>query len=65
LAIHDFHNVTPAKVPYHHKEGLFAYKMMYGNLWLANPAYEWISEMKTADGEAVTVLRKDTWGRYA
>ena len=65
LAIHDFHPTQPELVPYHHKEGLFTYKMRYDNLWLANPAYEWVSEMKTADGEAVTVLRKDNWDKHA
>ncbi len=65
LAIHDFHPSLPKAVPYHHKEGLFSYKMKYGDLWLANPAYEWMSEVKTADEEAVTVLRKDTWDKYA
>src|SRR5216684_6282436 len=28
LAIHDFDPESPKKVPYHHKDGLFTYKMM-------------------------------------
>src|SRR6266850_7200380 len=38
LIIHDFDPEYPHKVPYHHKDGLFSYKMDYSKLWLANPA---------------------------
>lgn len=65
LAIHDFHPALPQKVPYHHQEGLFSYKMRYADLWLANPAYEWVSEDPTADGEAITIIRKGSWDRWA
>ncbi len=64
LAIHDFHPAKPQKVPYHHKEGLFSYKMRYADLWLANPAYEWFDETWTADGEALTIIRKGSWNRW-
>jgi len=65
LAVHDFNPATPQKVPYHHQEGLFSYKMRYADLWLANPAYEFISETPTADGEAITIIRKGSWDRWA
>lgn len=65
LAIHDFNPPRPAKVPYHHQEGLFSYKMRYADLWLANPAYEFTSETPTANGESVTIIRKGSWDRWA
>lgn len=64
LAIHDFHPALPQKVPYHHKEGLFSYKMRYADLWLANPAYQFVSEDPTASGEAITIIRKGSWDRW-
>jgi hypothetical protein len=64
LAIHDFYPTFPQKVPYHHKEGLFTYKMRYTNLWLANPAYEFASSDETAEGEAVTIIRKGSWDKW-
>jgi len=64
IAIHDFHPRAPYVLPYHHKEGLFSYKMRYADLWLANPAYEWISETSTAPGEAITIIKKGSWGRW-
>jgi len=64
LAIHDFHPALPQKVPYHHQEGLFSYKMRYADLWLANPAYEWVSETTTATGEAITIIKKGSWDRW-
>lgn len=63
LAIHDFHPALPGVLPYHHKEGMSSYKMRYEDLWLANPAYRWVSQTKTADGEAVTVIQKGSWDK--
>src|SRR5712671_1377154 len=34
IAIHDFNPARPEKIPYHHKEGLFSYKMRYDDLRL-------------------------------
>src|SRR6266446_2395636 len=59
LIIHDFDPEYPHKVPYHHKNGLFSYKMDYSKLWLANPAYSLVSKTTIPDGTAVWVLKKD------
>lgn len=64
IAIHDFDPPSPKVVPYHHKEGLFSYKMDYSKLWLANPAYELVSKTTTRDGEAITIIRKGTWDKW-
>ena len=59
LIIHDFDPEYPHKVPYHHKAGLFSYKMDYSKLWLANPAYSLVGKTAIPDGTAVWVLKKD------
>jgi len=59
LIIHDFDPEYPHKVPYHHKAGLFSYKMDYSKLWLANPAYSLVSKNVIPDGTAVWVLKKN------
>ncbi len=59
LIIHDFDPEYPHKVPYHHVDGLFSYKMDYSKLWLANPAYSLVSKTVMPDGTAVWVLKKD------
>ncbi len=59
LIIHDFDPEYPHKVPYHHKDGLFSYKMDYSKLWLANPAYSLVSKTVIPDGTAVWVLKKN------
>jgi trans-aconitate methyltransferase len=64
LAIHDFDPPYPQKVPYHHKEGIFTYKMDYSKLWLANPAYEFVSKTRTREGEAITILQKRDWDKW-
>lgn len=64
LAIHDFDPPHPHAVPYHHKEGLFSYKMDYSKLWLANPTYELFSKTVTRPGEALTIIRKEPWNRW-
>lgn len=61
IVIHDFDPVTPTKVPYKHKEGLFTYKMNYAGLWLANPEYKMISKTVTAPGETITIIKKVGW----
>jgi SAM-dependent methyltransferase len=64
IAIHDFDPSQPQVVPYHHKEGIFSYKMDYAALWLANPQYELVSKTTTREGEALTIIRKGTWDRW-
>ena len=62
LAIHDFDPDRPIVVPYKHKKGVCSYKMDYPALWLANPAYTLVTKAKTAEGEALTIIRKTGWG---
>ncbi len=64
MIIHDFDPEYPQKVPYHHKEGIFTYKMDYPKLWLANPVYELVSKTITREGEAITIIRKGTWNKW-
>jgi SAM-dependent methyltransferase len=59
LVIQDFDPEYPHKVPYHHHDGIFSYKMDYSKLWLANPAYSLVQKNVYAEGEAVWVLKKD------
>lgn len=61
IAIHDFVPSVSLKVPYHHKEGLFTYKMDYPRLWLGNPSYKEVARKITAPGEAITVIKKVDW----
>lgn len=39
LVIHDFYSPTPARREYHHRPGLFSYKMDYRTLFSWHPAY--------------------------
>lgn len=64
LVIHDFDTKNPEKVPYKHKDGLYSYKMDYSKLWLANPAYEFVSKTPTEEGESVTIIQKKGWDRW-
>jgi len=59
LIIHDFDPEHPHKVPYHHKDGLFSYKMDHSKLWLANPAYSLVSKTIIPDDTAIWVLKKN------
>lgn len=59
IIIHDFEPKLPHRVPYHHKDGIWTYKMDYPALWLANPAYRYVSEAETRDGECITIIKKD------
>lgn len=64
IAIHDFHpGEEPRVVPYHHRPGLYSYKMDYSSLWLANPAYRLVSTSTTneKEGSAITIIKKGTW----
>jgi len=70
LLITDFYSSTTLKCEYHHKEGLYSYKMDYRNLFSWHPAYECmthkvrhhVENKYTADENewvAVSVLRKN------
>jgi SAM-dependent methyltransferase len=63
IAIHDFAPARPIVVPYKHKKGVCSYKMDYPALWLANPAYTLVTKVKTAEGEAITIIRKTGWDK--
>lgn len=61
IVIHDFMPDTPHKKSYHHKAGVFSYKMDYAKLWLGNPAYTRIyNSITPEDGYGVSILKKDT-----
>jgi SAM-dependent methyltransferase len=64
LIIHDFDPPHPQVVPYHHRKGVWSYKMDYPKLWAANPAYEYMYRAPIAEGEAVTILKKGTWDKW-
>lgn len=59
LIIHDFDADHPHRVTYHHRIGLFSYKMDYSKLWLANPAYTLIKKIKPDKDTAIWLLRKN------
>lgn len=44
LAITDFDPPCPCRRPYHHRPGLFSWKMDYSRLFLANPAYTLVAK---------------------
>lgn len=48
LAVIDFDPVAPCKRDYHHKAGLYSYKMDYARLFLANPAYSLVEKYSTS-----------------
>lgn len=64
IIIHDFESQKPEVVPYKHKRGVYSYKMDYSKLWLANPAYEFVSKTPTEEGESVTIIQKKGWNRW-
>lgn len=64
IIIHDFDQEKPQAIPYEHKSGVYSYKMDYSKLWLANPAYEFISKTETAEGESITIIQKKGWNRW-
>lgn len=64
LVIQDFDPEYAHKVPYHHRTGMFSYKMNHAKLWLANPAYSLVRKNSFMDGTAVWVLKKDIHGGW-
>lgn len=61
MIIHDFSDFDePCKVPYKHKAGLWSFKQDYEEMFLASPAYSFISfDMTLELISGVTVLKKD------
>mgnify|MGYP000884157470 CR=1 FL=1 len=71
LLIKDFYSPTPLKREYHHRAGLFSYKMDYSTLFTWNPSYMCLSHRVTHHEKpnnytddsnewvATTVLRKN------
>jgi SAM-dependent methyltransferase len=39
IVIHDFYSATPSRRPYHHREGIFSFKMDYRTLFAWHPGY--------------------------
>ncbi len=48
LVVVDFDPLVPCKREYHHKAGLYSYKMDYARLFLANPAYSLVEKYSTS-----------------
>lgn len=48
LVVVDFDPLFPCKRDYHHKAGLYSYKMDYVRLFLANPAYSLVEKYSTS-----------------
>lgn len=75
LAIVDFDPAVPTARRYHHREGLWSYKMDYTKLFLANPAYVLVDKHATShtsgaweadphERVALTLCRKDLTHAY-
>ncbi len=75
LAIVDFDPDQPCKRPYHHRPGLYSYKLDYSRLFLANPAYLLVDKLSVshthghweADPQervSLTLCRKDLSHAY-
>ena len=75
LAIVDFDPDQPGKRPYHHRPGLYSYKMDYSRLFLANPAYVLVDKLSTShthggwesdpqERVSLTLCRKDLGHAY-
>lgn len=69
LVIHDFFSPVPKRRPYHHREGIWSYKMDYRRLFDWHPSYTCVSHNvmhhvtgmptdQADDWVAVSVLRK-------
>ncbi|WP_172600011.1 class I SAM-dependent methyltransferase [Sulfuricystis multivorans] len=63
IAITDFDPVLPCRRPYHHRPGLFSWKMDYSRLFLANPAYVLVA--KASYGHGAETFHPDPGERIA
>lgn len=60
IVVHDFLPDASHKKAYHHKNGVFSYKMDYAKLWLGNPAYTRIyNSINPEGGYGVSIIKKD------
>lgn len=64
LIIWDFEPEAPCKVPYHHHDGIYSYKMNYARLWLANPAYSLFHKKISGVDTTVAILKKNLAGAW-
>jgi SAM-dependent methyltransferase len=75
LAIVDFDPEQPCKRPYHHRAGLYSYKMDYSKLFLADPAYALVDKLSVShtlggwdpdpqERVSLTLCRKDLAHAY-
>jgi SAM-dependent methyltransferase len=75
LAIVDFDPDAPCRRSYHHRPGLWSYKMDYAALFLANPAYRLVEKISLSHAEprwvndpqerlSLSILCKDTEHAY-
>ncbi|USR89921.1 class I SAM-dependent methyltransferase [Phormidium yuhuli AB48] len=73
LVIKDFYATTPSKRPYHHRSGIFTYKMDYRTLFSWHPSYtclthqvrHHVDQTYTDDSQewvALSVMRKNSMG---
>lgn len=61
LIIHDFFSESPEKTPYHHKNGLYSYKMDYRKLFNWHPAYTCFSHEILGHEKLVFTDSQDDW----
>lgn len=52
VAITDFDPPHPVRRPYHHRPGVYSWKMDYSRLFLANPAYVLAAKRSYAHGDS-------------
>lgn len=75
IIIYDFEPPIPYKNNYHHKEGIFSYKMDYSKLFTLNPSYSLIeksvfshngnNELKSPDDRvSIQLMKKDISSAY-
>ena len=61
LIIHDFYSERPVHNPYHHREGLYSYKMDYRKLFDWHPAYTCFSHLIQHHQKPVFTDSSDDW----
>lgn len=60
IAIWDFWTPFPGKVKYKHKDGVWSYKQDYEQMFLWNPAYTRLLDVRSLDGVTkATLIRKN------
>ena len=61
LVINDFFSEVPIKRDYHHKPGMYSYKMDYRQLFTWHPYYTCFSHLVTSHGSWATTDEKQEW----